>query len=338
MSPTALVLTYGPGQPSFRYRIQPLASALEESGWTVRVERIPKRRYVFRIWERRAPLREADVVLVHKIKLIPLEARLLAKLCRHLVLDVDDAIHLRRPRRPGDAPGDSAWRRAKFGSTCRSMDLVVACNRTIAAVAAPYARRLEVLPTPYDPPGDRAGTWDKAVAPTVVWIGMPENLAYLDLVRPALARVASRHGMRLRVVCSEFPQWTDVPIERVPWSAESESGALASAHIGIMPLSDDAWAEAKCAFKLLQYMAWGLPCVASPVGANSQAVIHGRTGFLARSLEEWERSLESLIRDPESGVAMGKAGLEHLRRHYGVGEYVARYRELLRSFSDWERR
>jgi glycosyltransferase involved in cell wall biosynthesis len=333
-----VVLTYDPAQPSFRYRIQPLASALEESGWNVRVERIPRKRYLLRIWARRAPLREADVVLVHKIKLIPLEARLLATLCRRLVLDLDDAVHLRRPRRPGEAPGESAWRLAKFGSTCRSMDLVVACNQMIAAVAAPYARRLEVLPTPLDPQVGSADARDKAGAPTVVWVGMPENLAYLDLVRPALARLASRHGLRLRVVCSEFPEWKDVPIERVTWSAESESGALETAHIGIMPLSDDAWAEGKCAFKLLQYMAWGLPCVASPVGANSQAVIHGTTGFLARTLDEWERSLGSLIRDRESCAAMGKAGLEHLRLHYGVGAYVARYRELLWGLPDRRRR
>lgn len=333
-----MILTYGPAQPSFRYRIQPLASALETSGWKVRVERIPKRRYLLRIWQRRAPLREANVVLVHKIKLIPLEARLLEELCRHLVLDVDDAIYVRRPRKPGEAPGDSTWRRAKFGATCRSMDLVVACNQEIAAVAAPYARRLEVMPTPLDPCCESVDARDTADAATVVWIGMPENLAYLDLVRPALARLASRYGLRLRVVCSRFPEWPEVPIERVPWSAESEVEALATAHIGIMPLSADAWATGKCAFKLLQYMAWGLPCVASPVGANSQAVMHGTTGFLARTLEEWERSLESLIRDPATRRAMGKAGLEHLRRHYGVGAYVARYQELLRSVSRRDQR
>ena len=73
-------------------------------------------------------------------------------------------------------------------------------------------------------------------------------------------------------------------MERVPWSAATEAGSLAAAHIGVMPLTDDEWARGKCAFKLLQYMAASLPCVASPVGANTEAVIDGFNGFHARTL------------------------------------------------------
>lgn len=74
----------------------------------------------------------------------------------------------------------------------------------------------------------------------MVWIGLPENLPYLELVRPALARLAARGVvLRLRVVCSAFPEWRDVPIERVPWSSATEGAALAEAAIGIIPLAAD---------------------------------------------------------------------------------------------------
>ena len=75
-----------------------------------------------------------------------------------------------------------------------------------------------------------------------------------------------------------------------------------------MPLTDDEWARGKCAFKLLQYMAAALPCVASPVGANTEAVIDGINGFHARTTEEWERGLESLIRSPELRARFGASG------------------------------
>ncbi len=97
------------------------------------------------------------------------------------------------------------------------------------------------------------------------------------MIRPALARLASRHpALKMRVICSRFPDWPEVNIERVAWSSATEAQSLAAAHIGVMPLTDDAWARGKCAFKLLQYMAAALPCVASPVGANTEAVIDGR--------------------------------------------------------------
>ena len=83
------------------------------------------------------------------------------------------------------------------------------------------------------------------------------------------------------MICSAFPEWPEIQVERVPWSAATEAGSLAAAHIGVMPLSDDEWARGKCAFKLLQYMAASLPCVASPIGANAEAVIDGYNGFHA---------------------------------------------------------
>ena len=107
---------------------------------------------------------------------------------------------------------------------------------------------------------------------------------YLEMIRPALARLAARHpALSVRVICSAFPDWPEIRIERIPWSAATEAASLAAAHIGVMPLTDDEWSRGKCAFKLLQYMAAALPCVASPVGANTEAVVDGVTGFHARS-------------------------------------------------------
>jgi len=139
-----------------------------------------------------------------------------------------------------------------------------------------------------------------------------------------------RHpALKLRVICSRFPDWSEVNVERIAWSAATEAESLAAAHIGVMPLTDDEWARGKCAFKLLQYMAAALPCVASPVGANTEAVIEGVNGFHARTTEEWERHLESLIRSPELRARLGAGGREHVESRYALRTYQARYLELL---------
>ena len=328
--PNAVLLGYDLDQPSFRHRMRTLIAPLEAAGWQVRAERFPSRRYGLRTWERRALLRWADVVVLHQIKLSGAEARLFAALSHRRVFDVDDAIYVRKPRRLGAPPGDSKWRRAKFAATCRSVDVVAAGNQLLAGVARAAARAVEVLPTSIDAASYRPTTAGPNDPPTVVWIGSPENLVYLEMIRPALKRLTARHSaLKLRVICSAFPDWSEVNVERVPWSAATEAAALAAGHIGVMPLSDDEWARGKCAFKLLQYMAAALPCVASPVGANTEAVIDGVNGFHARSAEEWEQSLERLIDSAELRARLGAAGRAHVVERYSMGGYRARYLELL---------
>jgi glycosyltransferase involved in cell wall biosynthesis len=325
-----LLLGYQLDQPSFRHRMLSLVGTLETAGWEVRTERFPSGRYGLRTWERRALLARADVVVLHQIKLSALEARLLAAFARHRVFDVDDAIYVRKPRRLGDAPDRSAWRKRKFAATCRWVDEVAAGNEVLARVARDSARAVTVLPTSIDTGAyvpSRAAPNDP---PTVVWIGSPENLVYLEMIRPALARLTKRHpALRMRVICSRFPEWPDVRVEGIPWSAATEAESLAGAHVGVMPLTDDEWTRGKCAFKLLQYMAAALPCVASPVGANTEAVIDGVNGFHARTADEWERHLETLIRSPELRARFATAGLAHVEARYALRDYRARYVELL---------
>jgi glycosyltransferase involved in cell wall biosynthesis len=328
---TVMLLGYGLEQPSFRHRMRSLVEPLQAAGWQVRAEQFPSGRYGLRTWERRALLRWADVTVLHQIKLSSVEARLFAAFSRRRVFDVDDAIYVRKPRSLGDLPDESAWRKRKFAATCRSVDAVAAGNDVLAGVARASAREIVVLPTSIDTACYETTFAGPGEAPTIAWIGSPENLIYLDMIRPALARLTERHPtLKMRVICSEFPDWSDVNVERVAWSSATEAHSLAGAHIGVMPLTDDAWSRGKCAFKLLQYMAATLPCVASPVGANTEAVLDGVNGFHARDVDAWERSLEKLIVSATLRASFGSKGRQHVEQRYALASYRAKYLDLLR--------
>ena len=85
-----------------------------------------------------------------------------------------------------------------------------------------------------------------------------------------------------------------------------------------MPLPDTEWAKGKCAFKALQYMALGIPAVASGVGANLEAVAGGTTGYICQTEQEWYERLEELILEPEKRAGMGAAGQEWVKARYSL--------------------
>jgi hypothetical protein len=99
--------------------------------------------------------------------------------------------------------------------------------------------------------------------------------------------------------------------------------------IGIMPLTDTPWSRGKCGYKLIQYMACGLPVVASPVGVNTHIVEHGVNGFLAASDAEWRDALYKLARDPGLRQKMGTAGRLKVETDYSLAAWGPRVAAML---------
>ena len=308
-APEVVILTHKPDAPSFRHRLRPVLPELEARGFRASVEVMSSGPLMLRVLERRRRLSSAAAVVLAKTKLHPPETWLLRRSCRAIVYDFDDAVYTVRPRRAGHRPPQSPLRRWRFAALCRAADLVLACNETLAARARPYAAQVEIVPTPVDVAYFPKDAPRGSPGRTLVWIGMPENLRYLELVHPALARLAGEfRDLRLRIISSAAPSWADVPVALVPWSEAGEVDALRTADIGIMPLSDDDWSTGKCSFKLVQYMAAGLPCVASRVAMNCEVVTPGSNGYLAATAGEWEDRLRTLLTAEDRGRSLGRAG------------------------------
>ena len=117
----------------------------------------------------------------------------------------------------------------------------------------------------------------------------------------------------------------------VPWSEQKEVQEIAQCDIGIMPLLDEPWERGKCGLKLIQYMACGLPVVASPVGANLDIVHRGTHGFLAATDEEWVTTLETLIQNPDFRIRLGLAGHRRVEQHYALQVTAPKFAHLLES-------
>ncbi|MCQ4191416.1 glycosyltransferase, partial [Methylocystis suflitae] len=130
------------------------------------------------------------------------------------------------------------------------------------------------------------------------------------------------------------PGSADSRFEFLDWSEETEVELIQGMDIGIMPLPDEPWARGKCGYKLIQYMACGIPVIASPVGVNSDIVDEGLNGYLARDELEWEAAIRHLSADSELRRVMGRYGREKIVSEYSLHVHGPRLATMLRTIVD----
>jgi glycosyltransferase involved in cell wall biosynthesis len=136
-------------------------------------------------------------------------------------------------------------------------------------------------------------------------------------------------GLELKLLCDRFVQLQHLTVVPCPWSEASEAREIATGDIGISWMPDDLWSRGKCGLKVLQYMAAGLPVVASPVGVHVAMVQHGATGFLAETPAQWVHAVRRLAHDPALRRRMGRAGRYRLESDYSVAVGARQWLDLL---------
>ncbi|MDO4905419.1 MAG: glycosyltransferase family 4 protein [Lautropia sp.] len=164
----------------------------------------------------------------------------------------------------------------------------------------------------------------------IIWIGSPSTAPYLELLRPAMEAVASRYPIELRIIGGPARDWPTVKTYSIAWNSDTEAGELAKAHVGIMPLHNTPWEQGKCGFKLIQYMAAGLPVIGSAVGMNKDIVQPGQNGFLASSTEDWIQHIEALLKSPELRTRMGRTGEQWAEERYSIAAVGPKLANLLK--------
>lgn len=151
------------------------------------------------------------------------------------------------------------------------------------------------------------------------WIGSPVTAPYLKTISSSLDILTQQSDTKIILIGSGGTDTlSQLPKIVLPWSEETEAVDIHQFDVGIMPLQDGPFENGKCGYKLIQYMAAGIPVVASPVGINRQIVEHGVNGFLASSVDEWTQALEYLRDNPKERKQMGEAGRKKFEREYDL--------------------
>lgn len=254
---------------------------------------------------------------------------IIAKLLRKkIIYDFDDAIWLTDNLNESRFEQLLRWRK-KVSKICTWSYKVSCGNDYLYNYAKQFNAQVVLNPTTIDTENLHNPQLYKSKTSTQVtigWTGSHTTLKYLKEIESVLQRIEHKFGIvKILVIANQKPELALRTLQFLPWRKQSEAIDLLKIDIGIMPLPDDEWTKGKCGFKALQYMAMGIPSIASPVGVNTLIVEHGKNGFLAKTEEDWFSYLNQLIEDHSLRATLGNSGRQKVIQNYSVLSNTANF-------------
>ncbi|GMV99209.1 MAG: hypothetical protein AMXMBFR84_03480 [Candidatus Hydrogenedentota bacterium] len=240
-----------------------------------------------------------------------------------LIYDIDDAVHLAPPH-----PLRGFWQRLEdreqIARVLARAKVVLTGNRWLMEQMARTCGSAMLFPTVVDT--DRFVPAPHAPEQfTVGWIGSASTTEHLQYATRRIG-ILRDTGIRLVGARRELVPWHRAEV--IPWTAEDEVREIQRFSVGLMPLPKTDWARGKCALKALQYMACGVPCIATPFGAVLDIIEHGKNGLFADTPSEWLRAIDRL-RDPAERQRIGEAGRATVEQRFALKGWAPQMHELL---------
>jgi len=277
-------------------------------------------------------LTEYDIVFVQREALMFRSTYFEKEFSRHskLVFDFDDAIWLM-----DISEGNKHWKwlknPAKTSHIISISHMIFAGNKYLAEYAMRYNKNVKIIPTTIDT------NYHKRIKPfsskekiCIGWTGSITTIKHFRMAEGFLKKLKQKFGDRIYFKLIGFFTYRNLElgINGIHWNCDTEIEDLSEIDIGIMPLPDDEWAQGKCGFKGLQYMAMEIPTVISAVGVNKEIITEGVNGFLASTEEDWINKLSMLIESEDLRRRIGMEGRKTVIEKYSVDSQKNRYLEF----------
>lgn len=255
---------------------------------------------------------------------------MLKRLGIQYIVDYDDAIFHNYDQ--SSNPIIKKFLANKIAKVMRFSETVVAGNQYLADYAARSgAKNIEIIPTVIDLERYPVKQNTEADQCIVGWIGTKTTfekhlLPCKDWIK---ALQNQEPNIRFHIVGITEDMDLGKNVKYIRWTEETEVAEILKMDIGLMPLQDSKWEKGKCAYKLIQYAACGIPGVASDVGMNREVTVPGETGILAAGEEEWIQAIQTLKSNTELRYQMGRNARKIVEERYCIQQTSTKWKEIL---------
>jgi glycosyltransferase involved in cell wall biosynthesis len=292
-------------------------------------------------------IRRYDVIVIQRefvARFFPMLEFLYRLLNPRIVFDIDDNVYQRHTMR---SPSWLGWLQHLFEDRhaaeriTRWSAAVTVGSPFLYQRASEFNASVTLLPTCVDLAHTPVKIHHATSFVTVGWIGSPSSSQYIaEFVQVLLSayRVKPFRLLLIGTADAHAAAFGDFPsLELRDWKLENEFQDLLEIDVGLMPLQNDEWAQGKCGFKAIQYLASGIPAICSPVGVNTKIIRDGVDGYLPTTKHEWVGALTVLVGSQELRQRMGRAGRESAEARFSIQAHVQTMCDVLLETSDRSR-
>lgn len=164
------------------------------------------------------------------------------------------------------------------------------------------------------------------------WSGSQSTYPYMHYMDEIIKEIAGERKIKLHILGTDNYRIEGVDVVSYKWSKDLEIPFIQGFDIGLYPLPlDDEFVYGKSGLKALQYMAIGIPTVATAVGTIFRIIKDGENGFLAKTKEEWKTKLMLLIDNPVLRERIGLNARNTVESEYSIKTNRDKYLSILRT-------
>lgn len=265
----------------------------------------------------------------------PLFESLFCVLNKKVIYDIDDMVFL--------APASQANKMiARFKGKRKMMYLmrkakqVIVCTPHLEEIAKRYNTNVTDISSTINTekylPVNPYSNNKKIV---IGWSGSHSTSRYLKILEGVFEKLKERYDFEILVMGDPGFSFKNISATVLPWTERSEIPNLQLLDIGVYPLPmNDQWVLGKSGLKALQYMALGIPTVATAVGANFRVIEDQVSGFLVRTEEEWIEKLSLLMDSPALRKRLGDQARQRVEKYYSLNANKEIYLKILKKALD----
>ena len=237
---------------------------------------------------------------------------------KNIIYDIDDMVFLKTKSGINQSFSWLKGRR-KMQYMMKHAKHVITCTDTLDSYARKYNQNTTNISSTINTdtyiPTNRYNNSNQLV---LGWSGSHSTSQYLYLLKSVLQNISSARSVKILVIGDASFNIDGIELEALPWRESTEVDDLTRIDIGLYPLPDEPWVYGKSGLKALQYMALGIPTVASAVGMNYKVIEDGVSGFLVKNDQEWITTITQLIDDPALRARVGEASRLRVLNTYSV--------------------
>jgi glycosyltransferase involved in cell wall biosynthesis len=255
---------------------------------------------------------------------------LIRKLSRRIVYDIDDLVYLKNVESKAHPLVTFIKGRKKPIYLMKAADYVITCTPYLDEFVRKYNdHTIDISSTvDTDERYQVVNKYQDGIA-TLGWSGSLSTSKYFYLLTDVLKELAKKYQFKIFVLGDDSVKIEGLDIEALSWKEETEIKDLQRIDIGLYPLPDEEWVLGKSGLKAIQYMALGIPTVATAIGANFRVIENGVSGFLVRTKGEWIAALSQLIEDAALRKLVGQAARKRVEEKFSIRNNKLNYLQVL---------